>query len=276
MIHSCPNCGAHGAGRFCAECGIPIRAGAACRRCDAALKPGAAFCGSCGEPLGAALRARKKKTVTQQLPWLLSAAVLIGFSFIIAFSVQRESVVRTGEMTMTGGLPGEGAPAAGGNAGMPTAEELEAMTPRQAADRLFERVMLEHEGGNFEQTAFFIEMALRAYQAVPPSEVDPDMLFHMGLLWLLTGEAAQARELADEILQENPEDLLGLLLASRIANFEMEPDLAAEYRGRIQAVIRAEGGIPGRPDYQAHRALIERALSPDSASSQAGTSPSNE
>ncbi|MXW65824.1 MAG: hypothetical protein F4Z72_02265 [Gemmatimonadales bacterium] len=220
-----------------------------------------------------------RKPRSALLPWVLSGLGLAVFSVMIAVLVQRGSVTRVGDMTMTGGLPGEtmgGAPAAeaagdAGGAGMPSMEELAAMGPRGVADRLFERVMREHEGGDFERAAFFIDMALQAYDAVPPEEIDADARFHVGLLRLLTGASGLAREQADEILAAHPDHLLGLLLAARAADFEEDAEGAEAFRARIRERVAEAGGIPDLPEYQAHRTLIEGVLQTDGGDGGGGT-----
>lgn len=134
------------------------------------------------------------------------------------------------------------------------------MTPREAADRLFERVMREHEGGDFERAAFFIGMALQAYDAVPPAEVDADLRFHVGLLSLISADSMAARESAEAILAEEPGHLLGLLLASRAAEFAGDAAAAAALRARMREEVAEAGGIPERAEYEAHRTLIEGTL----------------
>ena len=214
--------------------------------------------------------ARETKPRSARIPWFSSALALVAFSVLIAVLVQRGSVTRVGEMTMTGGLPGEtagagaaGEGAAGGGtagAGMPTAEELAAMTPREAADRLFERVMREHESENFERAAFFIGMALQAYDAVPPADADADLRFHVGLLSLISADSVAAREGAAAILAEDPGHLLGLLLAARAAEFAGDAAAAAGFRDRMREEVAEAGGIPERVEYDAHRTLIEGTL----------------
>ncbi len=261
---ACPRCGSPASGNFCAQCGAPLVQRAGCPACQAPLRQDALYCAACGTPVGAPPR----KPRSARLPWVLSGLGLVVFSVMIAVLVQRGSVTRIGDMTMTGGLPGEaaGGPAAegpAGGAGMPSMEELAAMGPRGVADRLFERVMREHEGGDFERAAFFIDMALQAYDAVPREEIDADARFHVGLLRLLMGESGLAREQADEILTAHPEHLLGLLLAARAADFEGDADAAEALRSRIRSRVEEAGGIPDLPEYQAHRTLIEGVMQTD-------------
>ncbi|MCG8470121.1 MAG: zinc ribbon domain-containing protein [Gemmatimonadetes bacterium] len=249
----CPRCGAEASGRFCSTCGSPLGADAGCGSCGARLKPGALYCSECGN----ATAERPRKTAGAHLPWILSALALGAFSVVIALLVQRGTVPRTGDMTMTGGLPGEpgGAPSA-----MPSMEELAAMTPRQAADRLYERTMAEHEAGDMERSAFFIDMGLQAYAAVPPEEVDADLHFHIGMLRFFAGDSTAARQRAERILEDDPDHLLGLLLSARVADFIGDAETAARSRARFRDVVEREGGVPDRPEYQAHARLIEGAL----------------
>jgi len=226
------------------------------------------YCGECGAPVAAP----SSKPASARLPWVLSAVVLVGFSLVLAQLVQRGSVRRSGDMGVTGGISAPasggsagGAPAAGGaaassSAGMPSIEDLAAMTPREAADRLYERAMSEHEVGNIERAAFFLDMGLRAYAAVPPSDIDADAHFHIGMMQLLRGDSTMARSSASAILDEVPDHLLGLILLARIADFSRDAKTATDLRARLRAAVDAAGGIPDRPEYQSHRPLIEREL----------------
>ncbi len=256
---ACPRCGATASGNFCSECGSPLTQGAACASCGGPLKAGALYCSACGQAAGA----RPRKARVAYVPWIVSGLALAAFSVVIALLVQGQSEPRVGDMLPTGNLPGQSGAGAGSAAGspMPSMEELAAMSPRQAADRLFERAMREHEGGDFERAGFFVDMALQAYDAVPPAETDADARFHVGLLRLVQGDSVGARTSAEEILTPEPDHLLGLILAARAARFAGDQAAAAVILERARAIVEREGGIPERPEYESHRPLIEREVS---------------
>ena len=259
----CPGCGAEAAGNFCSTCGAPLAGPSACAGCGAVLSPGALHCSECGRSVSAP----ERKSASARLPWILSAVALAAFSVVIALLVQRNSAARTGDMLPTGGIStGQEAGAAAGGAsagGMPSMEELAAMGPRAAADRLFERAMTEHEGGDFSRAAQFIQMGLRAYAGVPAEEMDSDARFHVGLLQLLAADSAGARASGRAILAEDSEHLLGLILLARVEDFAQDEAAAEARRADIRRIVEEEGGIPSRQEYEAHRALIERELEGD-------------
>jgi len=254
---TCPGCGAEGTGNFCSRCGTRLAGVATCAACAAHLSPGAMYCSECGE----AVSAPEKKTASARLPWILSALSLAAFSVVIALLVQRNAGARTGDMLPTGGVPtAQAGGSSGSGAGMPSMQELDAMGPRGAADRLFERAMSEHEAGNFEATARFVEMGLRAYGSVPAGEMDADGRFHVGLLQLIAGDSAGARASARTVLEEDSEHLLGLILMARVEDFARNPEAAAARRAELRRIVEEEGGIPDREEYRVHRPLIEREL----------------
>ena len=134
------------------------------------------------------------------------------------------------------------------------------MTPREAADRLFERAMREHGGPDSERGLFFVDMALQAYAAVPPEQVDADLHFHIGLLRLVQGDSTGVRRSVETILGSDEEHLLGLVLAARLADYQGDGDRADQYRVRVRSAVEAAGGVPDLPEYQSHRPLIDAVL----------------
>lgn len=152
---------------------------------------------------------------------------------------------------------------------MPSAAELAAMSPREAADRLFDRAMRTLEGGDAERGAFFARMGLQAYGRVPAGERDADTRFHVGLLHLALGGTEAARRESEAILAETPDHLLGLLLGARVAEAAGEREEARRLRERLRAVFPAQMAT-GRPEYEAHRAMLEEtAVSADDAGQSA-------
>ncbi|MFW5952165.1 MAG: zinc ribbon domain-containing protein [Gemmatimonadota bacterium] len=259
----CGECGTESDGNFCPTCGARLAApeGAFCPSCGAEADAGAHYCAECGE----ALRERPSKPFTAYLPWILSGLALVVFAAAITLFVQDQAATRVGDDPMTGGIisggggqageaPAMGGDAAGGSA-MPSAEELAQMSPRDAADRLFNRAMTAGET-DAERAPFFAQMGVEAYRRVPAAEVDADVRFHVGLLQLVRDDPAAARAEADTILGNEPGHLLGLYLALEAARAAGEEAGAAELEDRLREGV-ASTDLGSRQEYDAHRRLLE-------------------
>ena len=248
----CPKCGSDENGKFCSKCGTEVRrkAGAAkCSRCGKGLEPGALFCGECGEPTGH----RPAKGATAYLPWILSALALVAFAVALTMFIQGQTATRVGDMPVTGALPvaervaPDGTPIAGG-AG-PGAVDLSSMTPRQAADRLFDRVMREDEAGNEAQAQQFATMTIQAYGMLPPAEIDADARFHLALVHLVLGDVDAADQEASYILAVDSQHLLGLSIKARVAEARGDTAAQAAAYGMFLDALPAEL-TSGKAEYQ--------------------------
>lgn len=263
----CEQCGAEGDGNYCARCGAALTAAGPgqCPSCGASVREDDLYCTECGEPV----RPKPDKPLSARLPWILSGLALVAFAVAIGFLVQGEASPRAGDDPVTGGvisggggrMAGEtpsGSPGAASDGGMPGASELAQMSPREAADRLFNRAMsLRSAGDSAGRAPFFARMGVRAYRRVPPAEVGPDLRFHVGLLQLVQGETEAAAAEADSILAGEPAHLLGLYLATRAAEAAGDDAAAARWRDSLRsAVSRAD--LDARPEYRAHEALLEQ------------------
>lgn len=261
----CSSCGSEESGNFCSRCGTRLRSeNAQCAACGHRLPPDALYCGACGRPVAP----RPRKPARAYLPWIFSGLALAAFAVVIAIFVENQSRPRGADGLITGGLPeasreaGEVLPAPGGSgasAGMPSAAEIAAMSPREAADRLFDRSMTEREAGDTARARFFADMAVQAYGRVPASDLDPDARFHLGLLRLLLDDPSAARREAEAVLEREPENLYGLVLAARAAEAAGDPADVRRARERLRAAVRS-GEAPDRERYAPHRSFLQDEL----------------
>ena len=134
--------------------------GSRCPSCQTALQPDAKFCHQCGALAG------DQPTVNRWSLKSISPALLIvaaGFGLLLVvgnFATKEKTPPVAPQSSMS---------AAPRQAGNPV--DLSTMTPRDAADRLFNRVMSAEENGDDAQAKQFAPMALQAYRLVdrPPA-----------------------------------------------------------------------------------------------------------
>src|SRR5215207_9138376 len=172
----CPSCGAPASGRFCSSCGTAL-AGATCATCSAALTPGARFCHRCGTAAGASAAA-PSRGFANALPWAVAALALVSLTALVVgqrFGARNNAIPATGEVLDGANMQGAtrigpppsgdaGAGVQGGPSGAaPRAPDISQMTPEQRAERLYDRIMTEHEAGRPEQVRTFLPMARAAY-----------------------------------------------------------------------------------------------------------------
>jgi len=234
----CPNCGTDAAGRFCSNCGAAL-AGASCANCGAQLTAGARFCHVCGTPLGAP---RRTAAPHQTVPWIV-AAVAVALVVVVW-------VARSGGPSAGGAASGGASPA---NPGAATTD-LSTMTPREQADRLFDRVMTASENGNTGEVTFFGPMALQAYDMI--GQLDADARFHVGLIQATLGNDSAATAQADSLAKESPRHLFVPLLRWEVAN--RRGDTAALRRVYRQFLDDYDAEMAsGKSEYQMHRKRLE-------------------
>ena len=205
----CPNCGSQSDGAFCSNCGAPLK-GAKCRDCQAALAAGARFCNNCG----AAVAGRAAGADNSKLAWAVAGVALV---LLIGVVAMPNLLKKDSQPEADGRVPLSQFEESGGAA---TAEQSAGPgpltgTPREQADRLFNRIMSEREGGDTAQAKFFLPMALQAYQNAEP--LDADGHYHLSLLQSFGGDAKAARTTAEKILATQPNHLLALAAAADAA-----------------------------------------------------------
>ncbi|HEU4886026.1 MAG TPA: zinc ribbon domain-containing protein [Longimicrobium sp.] len=236
MSQTCPSCDAPASGRFCPQCGVAIDA--QCRECQNPLPAGARFCNQCGVPVSAA--AAPARARQPALPWAIAGvAVVVLAAMTILPRISGDEAQQPAPLAQQqAAAPGD-----------PSSVDLASMTPREAADRLFNRVMQGLSAGDSTEVTRFAPMAIQAYGMVP--ERDADLHYHLGELYRVTGNAPSARAQADSILATDPKHLFGLYGAARAE--ELRGDQSAA-KGMYQRFLDAYAAEVARnlPEYQEH------------------------
>ena len=242
---TCPNCGAEASGNFCAACGASLRAGK-CARCGSELVPGARFCTKCGRAVGAAAGTPSSRgDLKSNLPWYIGAGVLllmIGL-LLVPMITGREPPDASASAPLPPNGSGTPPPLTG--------------TPREQADRLFNRIMTEQDEGDTAQARFFAPMGIQAYEMAEP--LDADGLYHLSLIHSVAGNYAAARAVAERILTQAPNHLLGLAAAAEAA--ERAGDTAAA-RAFYERFINAYDSESARAvaEYRDHERILPQHL----------------
>lgn len=221
-----------------------------CASCGASLTPGARFCHRCGTPIGPPVSTGSDaRSFSSSLPWAVAA---IAFLALIALVAGQRFSRSASEQPA--GAESAAAPFASGGGQAP---DISNLTPAEAAMRLYDRVMSQHERGRADSVQIFAPMAIMAYQAL--GQLDLDQHYDVGRIAAVSGDETLARAEADTILAKDPTHLLGLILAGNAA--KMRKDSAAErsYYDKLVAAAPSERGKQ-LPEYSAHENDITIAL----------------
>lgn len=239
LTMKCTICQTETAGAFCQTCGAPAE-GAACGACSHELLAGANFCTSCGAPV---------RPAPARLPWIVAGASLVALAAVLLAPALRPGGGAANQ-TLGPAFVGSG----------PTQPGIETVapgpltgSPREQADRLFNRIMIAQEQGDLDQVAFFLPMGVLAYRQA--GDLDDDGLYHLSLLETASGEPASGLVTADKILTRNPNHILALGAAAQAADALGDRDLARRHYSRILDVFQEERGRP-LPEYLDHVAMI--------------------
>jgi hypothetical protein len=182
------------------------------------------------------------------LPWFLAGCgVLAVHAAVIIMAVRTRAPI--GAPVQSSG-EFQSAPPAGATGSPP---DISNMTPREAADRLYERIMRASEANDTAQVQFFAPMALNAYSRVQP--LDADARLHLGLIEIASGNAAAAMVQADSITRTAGLHLFGPLLKARAADAAGNRAAAREAYRAFLANYDAEMR-KNLPEYTDHSQLL--------------------
>jgi hypothetical protein len=240
----CPSCGAQTSGKFCSECGAPLGE-ITCSHCGAKLPARAKFCAECGTAVpGAGRRLQVSALPTphgDRLAWYVAGVAVVVLLVVIVVTVGRKS----GPQAEAAGP----APAA--------AIDLSTMSPREQADRLFNKIMTLHEAGKNDSVAFFAPMGIGAYANLGPS-LDADARLHLGLIELATGQNDAAAAQGDTIIRGARTHLFGWLLEGQAA---LQARDSASARRALRAYLQDYPSERAKnlPEYAEHSTMLQEA-----------------
>lgn len=224
-----------------------------CPVCAAILPFGAKFCGECGTSLRPASQAAGGPSPGAHsrnpvLPWFLAAcAVLAVHAAVIIVAVRGRTVSSGSTITAETGASADAGSATG------RAPDISNLTPREAADRLYNRIARASEAGDTAQVNFFAPMAINAYANVTP--LDADARLHVGLIHIGLGNAPAALAQADSITRFAGMHLFGPMLKARAA--EAAGDRAAMREAYRAFLANYDAELrKNLPEYEQHPAEL--------------------
>ena len=248
----CTQCGAEAQGRFCASCGASLKA-LDCRGCGTQVAAGTRFCTSCGSPVGAAKgrggsvpednRGALSQERGKDVGWWVAGGLLVAVLLLVGINALLDS--REASPSASGGA----LPAATG--GSPP--DLSSMTPREAADRLFNRVMTAAAREDTGEANSFLPMAINAYELAQP--LNDDGLFHLSLLQRAAADYEESLATARQGLQANPEHLLNLSSAAEASLQLGDAQAGQEFYERLLDAWDGEIAA-ARTEYDEHAPLL--------------------
>ena len=137
------------------------------------------------------------------------------------------------------------------------APDISNLSPRERADRLFDRIMRLSSEGKTDSVQFFAPMAMSVYQSLGP--LDADLRYDFGRIAETAGAVEVARAQADTILRSDSTHLLGLVLGIRAAQLRGDSASAQAFSRRLLAAEPTESAKQ-LPEYQRHQGDILDAL----------------
>ena len=147
------------------------------------------------------------------------------------------------------------APFAGGAAtGGGKPPDLSKMTPREAADRLYDRVMTAVSTSDEATVQQFLPMAMAAYDMARP--LDADGMYHLSVLQRANADFKASMATAQEGLKTNADHLLLLAAEGEAAEGLGDSKGAKKYWQQFLDVYDKQMST-GVEEYQAHQGVLE-------------------
>jgi hypothetical protein len=147
------------------------------------------------------------------------------------------------------------APFAGGEPGTGAPPDLSSMSPREAADRLYNRVMQAAEAGDEAEVQRFLPMAIQAYGMIDP--LDDDARYHVATLQRAGGDFVSALATAEAGLADKPDHLLLLAAAADAADGMGDRAAARRHWQHFLEVFDVQKSL-GLSEYLDHDGVLQQ------------------
>jgi hypothetical protein len=134
------------------------------------------------------------------------------------------------------------------------APDISQLSPRERFDRLYNRIMQAAGQKDTVQVQRFTPMALGAYAQL--DTFDADARYHAAVIRLQSGDLAGAHALADTILEQSPDNLLGYMVRGTAADLAGDPGARAQAEHEFLRRFDREMAA-GRAEYRDHAPVIE-------------------
>jgi hypothetical protein len=152
------------------------------------------------------------------------------------------------DMANAGAATGDTTPPAG------PAPDISQMSPSERFDRLYNRIMMAAQQGDTALIQRFTPMALGAYAQL--DSFDADARYHAAVIRLQSGDLTGAHALADTILDQSPDNLLGYLVRGTAATITDDPGARTQAEREFLRRFDREMAA-GRPEYRDHAPAIQ-------------------
>ena len=225
-----------------------------CPVCGTSLPGRAKFCAECGAviPRSPSPQTPQAPAANAVMPWFIAGVFVLAIhATVIVLAVRRPEPAPGNQSAVQAPFAG-----GGGDATTRGTTDISQMTPREAADRLYDRIARASEAGDSGQVTFFGPMALQAYGSVTP--LDADARLHIGLIQIMLRNPAAASAQADTIQRESRTHLFGPLLKARAAEAQGNRTTVQSAYRQFLANYDAERR-KNLPEYEQHATMLAEA-----------------
>jgi hypothetical protein len=188
------------------------------------------------------------------MPWIIAGVLIVAILVGVIYSARKRgepsvpSMANAGNSATTDGDPG-----------IVRAPNIDSMSPKERFIKLQTRIDQQLERRDTTRVGFFMQMAMQAYGMIPEKDRDIDVRFHAAMLQAEADLLPGARALADTIMTQSPDNLLGYYIRATVAEFAGDSAQAKAARAAFRAHYDAEMK-KNRPEYTEHRPFLEQYL----------------